>query len=645
MTAPSTPAGTANSPFVSDVPADAALELWLTACATAGCAERLGTIEVPLAKAVGRVTAAPVWATRSSPVGDAAAMDGIAVLARDTSGASQTTPLLLPADRYVVVDTGDPMPDGCDAVVMREQVHMVDDAAEIMAAVPPYQHVRSIGEDVSAGELLLPQGHRLRPVDVAAAAAAGQTDLVVRRRPRVAVIPTGDEIVPVGSPPEVGAILDTNSLMLVAQAEQVGCEAWAEPIEPDVIEGIKLAVRAAAAKADLVLVVAGSSAGRDDYTARVVAELGVLAVHGVAVRPGHPVVLGAVDATPVVGVPGYPVSAALTFELFVAPYLATLEGAPPPHRPEAQARLARKLASVVGMDDWVRVRLGAVAGQVVASPLPRGAGVLTSLVRADGLLLVPAGVEGHHAGEEVSVQLLRGLPEIKRTIVAIGSHDLVIDLAATTLRAVDPTLSLVSSNVGSLGGLVALRDGLCHVAGSHLLHPATGEYTLPYLDEMMADRDLAVVRLVHRDQGLLVPPGNPRGVTGLEDVAGGELSYVNRQRGAGTRVLLDQELRRLGADPDTIPGYAREEPTHLAVAAAVAAGRADCGLGIHAAAQAFGLDFVPIAREPYDLVVDAASLTDPLLAPLWELMESTDFRTAVHALGGYSTEEAGRRIR
>lgn len=643
MAAPSRPAE--NSPFVSDVPVEVALELWLTACATVGCPERLDTIQVPLAEAVGRVTAAAVWATRSSPVGDAAAMDGIAVLAQDTAGASPTTPLRLPAEQFVVVDTGDPMPDGCDAVVMREHVHVVDDEAEIMAAVPPYQHVRSIGEDVSAGELLLPQGHRLRPVDVAAAAAAGQTELEVRRRPRVAVIPTGDEIVPVGSPPEAGAILDTNSLMLVAQAQQVGCEAWAEPIEPDVVEGIKRAVRAAAAKADLVIVIAGSSAGRDDYTARVVAELGVLAVHGVAVRPGHPVVLGAVDATPVVGVPGYPVSAALTFELFVARHLAALEGAPASHRPEAPARLARKLASVVGMDDWVRVRLGAVAGRVVASPLPRGAGVLTSLVRADGLLLVPAGVEGHHAGDEVSVQLLRGLPEIRRTIVAIGSHDLVIDLAATTLRAVDPTLSLVSTNVGSLGGLVALRDGLCHVAGSHLLHPATGEYTLPYLDEMMSDRELAVVRLVHRDQGLLVPPGNPRGVAGLADVAGGKLSYVNRQRGAGTRMLLDQELRRLGADPHTIPGYAREEPTHLAVAAAVAAGRADCGLGIYAAAQAFGLGFVPIAQEPYDLVVDAASLVDPLLVPLWKLLESSDFQADVRALGGYSTEETGRRIR
>ncbi|MGH3952246.1 MAG: molybdopterin biosynthesis protein, partial [Pseudonocardiaceae bacterium] len=562
-----------DSPFVSDVPAEAAYRSWLDACASAGCPERLETVTVSLAEAVGRVTAEPIWATRSSPVGDLAAMDGIAVAVRDTAGASQTTPLRLEPGSYEVVDTGDPMPEGFDAVVMREHVHFVQGAAEILAAVPPYQHVRSIGEDVSAGELLLPEGHRLRPVDVAAAAAAGATELRVRRRPRVAVIPTGDEIVPVGSPPQLGQILDTNSLMLVAQAREVGCEAWATSIQPDVVDQIRSAVRETAASADLVIVVAGSSAGRDDYTARIVAELGALAVHGVAVRPGHPVVLGAVDATPVVGAPGYPVSAALTFDIFMAPLLAALEGAPPPHRPETPARLARKLPSVVGMDDWVRVRLGSVAGQVVASPLPRGAGVLTSLVRADGLLLVPAGLEGHHAGEQVSVQLLRQLPEIERTIVAIGSHDLVLDLAATALRAEDPTLSLVSTNVGSLGGLVALRDGLCHLAGSHLLHPATGEYTLPYLDEMMGDRDLAVVRLVHRDQGLIVPRGNPRGVTGLADVAGGGLSYVNRQRGAGTRMLLDQELRRLGIDPATVHGYAREEPTHLAVAAAVAAGR------------------------------------------------------------------------
>jgi putative molybdopterin biosynthesis protein len=658
----------ATTPFIRDVPAAEALSAWRAACLAAGCPERVEAVRVGLDEAVGRVTAEPVWAMRSSPSFDASAMDGIAVRAADTVGASESTPVLLDAGAYVVLDTGDPLPDGFDAVVMREHVH-VDDAgrAELRSAVAPYQHVRTIGEDVSATELLLPEGHRRRPVDVAAAASAGAVELLVRRRPVVAVLPTGDEIKPVGTDPAPGVILDTNSLMLAAQAEAAGCEAHRFEVTRDDPDEIAAAVRAAAARSDLVIVIAGSSAGRDDHTAEVVEKVGTLVVHGVAVRPGHPVVLGVVDddappgaphegmsgdapggdarrPTPVLGAPGYPVSAALTFDIFAAPLLAQLEGAPPPEGPVARARLARKLASTMGMDDWVRVRLGRVGGRLVATPLPRGAGVLTSLVRADGLLVVPAELEGHHAGEEVTVRLLRGIGEIERTIVVTGSHDLVLDLAASTLRERDPRVTLASSNVGSLGGLTALRDGLCHVAGSHLLDPDTGEYTLPYLERLLPDRDITVVRLVHREQGLIVAAGNPTNATGIEDVARRGLRYVNRQRGAGTRVLLDHELARHGISPDAIQGYEREEHTHLAVAAAVAAGRADCGLGVLAAARAFGLDFVPVAKEPYDLVLLKDSLEDELLAPLFELLGSSEFRDGVRSLGGYDTAEMGRRI-
>lgn len=639
------------APYIHDRPAAEAFAAWEEACAAAGCPERVETVRLPLDQAVGRVTAEPVWARTSSPPFDAAAMDGIAVHASETVGASETTPVRLAPGAFEIVDTGDPIPGDFDAVVMREDVHEVDGGVELQAAAAPYQHVRSIGEDVSAAELLLPAGHRLRPVDVAAAGAAGATELVVRRRPVVTVIPTGDEIRPVGTELGEGQLPDTNSVMLAAQAEAAGCEAHRFEVTPDVPEVIAAAVRAAAARSDLVIVIAGSSAGRDDHTAAVVAEVGTLAVHGVAVRPGHPVVLGVVNRsdaaapTPVLGAPGYPVSAALTFDIFAAPLLARLEGAPPPEAPVAQARLARKLASTMGMDDWVRVRLGRVGGRLVATPLPRGAGVLTSLVRADGLLVVPAELEGHHAGEEVTVRLLRGVGEIERTIVVTGSHDLVLDLAASSLRERDPRVTLASSNVGSLGGLTALRDGLCHVAGSHLLDPESGEYTLPYLERLLPDRDVAVVRLVHRDQGLIVAPGNPTGTTSVEDVAQRGLHYVNRQRGAGTRVLLDHELARHGISPEAIQGYEREEHTHLAVAAAVAAGRADCGLGVLAAARAFGLDFVPVAKEPYDLVLAAESVDDELLAPLWTLLESDEFQRAVTDLGGYDTAEMGRRIR
>ena len=597
-----------------------------------------------LDEAVGRVTAEPIWATRSSPPFDAAAMDGIAVRAASSYGASETAPLLLGAEAFVVVDTGDPLPDGYDAVVMREQVHFVDGAAELRAAVAPHQHVRSIGEDISATELLLPAGHRLRAVDVAAAAAAGATSVVVRRAPVVAVLPTGDEMRPIGSELAPGELLDTNSLMLAAQARALGCEAITLPIEPDDQERIAAAVSGAVEGCDLLIVVAGSSAGRDDYTARLVARLGDLAVHGVAVRPGHPVVLGAVSETPVIGAPGYPVSASLTFDIFAAPLLAELEGAVVVARSSTPARLARKVVSVIGAEDWVRVRLGRVGGGLVASPLPRGAGVLTSLVRADGLLVIPAAVEGYHAGEEIDISLLRGLAEVEGTIVAIGSHDPIIDLAASELRARDPRVTLASSNVGSLGGLTALRDGLCHLAGSHLLDPETGEYTVGYVERLLAGREIAIVRLVHRAQGLIVAPGNPLGLAGVADLGVSGLRYVNRQRGAGTRVLLDYELARAGIDAGGISGYGREEPTHLAVAAAISADRADCGLGIQSAARAFGLDFVPVAEEPYDLVMDRATAESALLAPLFALMQTAEFRAAVTALGGYDTRETGRVV-
>ena len=633
------------TPFLRDVPMPRALSAWRECCAAAACPARTEIINVPVQASVGRVTAEPIWAVRSSPPFDAAAMDGIAVRAAETVGASESTPLLLPEDSFVVLDTGDPLPDGFDAVVMREHVQYSDGRAELRAAVAPYQHTRSIGEDISATELLLPSGQRMRPVDAAAAAAAGVTEVRVHRQPTVAILPTGDEMRPIGSDLAPGELLETNSLMLAGQAREAGCEAIVLPIEPDDEARIADAIRSAVRTCDLLIVIAGSSAGRDDHTAALVERLGVLAVHGVAVRPGHPVVLGEVDATPVLGAPGYPVSAALTFEIFAAPLLAELEGASVSQRPVTHARLARKLASTIGMDDWVRVRLGRVAGSLVASPLPRGAGVLTSLVRADGLLIVPSHVEGHHAGEEVEIELLRDLTQIERTIVAIGSHDLILDLAASRLRSEDPSVTLASGNVGSMGGLLALRDGRCHLAGSHLLDPGTGAYTLPYVESVLAGRDVAVVRLVHREQGLLVAPGNPLGLAGVADLARPGLRYVNRQRGAGTRVLLDYELQRHGIDPTGIAGYEREEPTHLAVAAAIASSRADCGMGVLAAARAFGLDFVAVTKEPYDLVLERENLEHPLLAPFWQLLASPGFKVDVEQLGGYDASEMGVRIR
>jgi len=621
-----------------------ALELWYSACADASCPDRVESLLLPLSEAVGRVTARAVWALRSSPPFDASAMDGIAVRASDTTGASESSPVLVPDGSYEVVDTGDPLPDPFDAVVMREHAGSAGRYAELRAVVAPYENVRPIGEDVVAGELLLFEGHRLRAVDVATCGAAGMTEVLVRRKPVVAVLPTGDEIRPIGSDLSRGQFYDTNSLMLAALAEESGCEAIMLPIEPDDPDAIGRAALEAAAVCDLLIIIAGASAGRDDYTVGVIESLGVLAVHGVALRPGHPVVLGVLGSTPVLGAPGYPVSAALSFELFAAPLLARLEGSVQAAKPRARARLTHEISSPADVEEWVRVRLGRVDGRLVATPLARGAGVLSSLVRADGLLRIPAGDGGHKGHAEVEVRLLKDADEIDNTIVVIGAGDAALDLAASALRARHARLTVSVTEAGSPAGLEALRDGLCHLAGAHLLDPASGAYSLSYLDHVLEGHDVAVVRLAVRELGLIVAPGNPLGLNGIEDLARVGLRYVNRRQGSGARAVVDYELGVSGIAPGSVLGYEREARTHLAVAACVAAGRADCGLGVLADARSFGLGFVPVRHEPFDLVLKSHSLEDPLLGPFWELLSSGDFQAWVRALSGYDTSDTGKRV-
>jgi putative molybdopterin biosynthesis protein len=506
-----------------------------------------------------------------------------------------------------------------------------------------------MGEDIVATELVLPQGHCLRPVDLGAVAGSGHSEVPVRRKPRVAILPTGSELVPVGTQPQAGQIVEFNSLVLAAQIQTWGGEATRLPIVPDRFEDIRRAVALAAEGHDLVLINAGSSAGSEDFTAAVVQDLGTLLVHGVAVRPGHPVILGMLEpgegrgrAVPVIGVPGYPVSAALTGEIFVEPLLARWLGRPPAQRQTIKAVLTRKVHSSLGDDEFLRVSVGRVGERVIAAPLPRGAGVITSLVRADGIVRIPAGVQGYSAGEEVSVHLYRAPDEIERTLLALGSHDLTLDLLAQALA--EREVRLASTNLGSLGGLMALGRAEAHLAGSHLLDPESGEFNLPYIEKYLPGLPVLVVALTYRQQGLILPPGNPKHIHGLEDLARGRVRFVNRQRGSGTRILLDYHLTQLGIDPQKIQGYEREEFTHLAVAAAVASGRADCGLGIHAAAAALDLDFVPLFQERYDLVIPREHLENPMVQALLEVLDQEDFRGQVGAMAGYDASVMGKRI-
>ncbi|WP_031517956.1 molybdopterin biosynthesis protein [Desulfofalx alkaliphila] len=630
--------------YLDDKPWEQALEEYLQYLDELGALEP-GPAEIIKAEdALGRVTAEPVYARSSSPHYHASAMDGVAVRSLDTFGASETTPKQLKmGEQAVMVDTGDPVPPEYDAVVMIEDVHFVsEELIEITAAVAPWQHVRVIGEDVVATEMILPGNHIIRPMDIGGILAGGITEIKVHPRPKVAILPTGTELVQPGSQLKVGDIIEYNTRVLGSYIREWGGQPIRGEITADDYEKLKDRILKAVEESDMVMVNAGSSAGREDYTVDLVRELGRVLTHGVATKPAKPVILGEIKGKPVVGVPGYPVSAVLACELFVKPLVCKKLGVAPYRRPEIPATVSRKVVTPLGVEEFIRVKLGRVGEKTIATPISRGAGMIMSMVRADGILRVPRNTEGYQAGERVPIELLRSLDEITETTVVIGSHDIALDVLANYLKKLYPQASLSSAHVGSLGGLTALKRKEAHCAGTHLLDEETGDYNVSYIKRLLPDRKMVLVNLVYREQGLIVAKGNPKNITGLADLVNPGLSFVNRQRGAGTRILLDFKLKELGISPEQVHGYQHEEYTHMAVAAAVASGSADAGLGIKAAAKALGLDFIGVIEERYDLCIPEEYWDTPIIQRLLKVMELPEFQQEVYKLGGYDLRDCGK---
>ena len=632
--------------YLKKTPLAEARELFLKAVADI----RLEDETVDVGQALHRITAEPVFARISSPHYHGSAMDGICVRAEDTFGATEFAPrrLRLLDDEahaegcFAYLDTGQPLPAWADAVVMIEKVRDAGEGAvSIDEAATPWQNVRLVGEDVVATELLLPRNHRLRPYDLGAVLAAGHTTLRVKARPRVAIIPTGDEITAPGEDARPGEIIDFNSTVLAAMVAECGGAAETFAAVPDDPALLKRALTDAVESHHLVALIAGSSAGEHDFTAEVIDGAGRLLVHGIDVMPGKPAVLGVVGGTPVIGIPGYPVSAIVIAREVLQPALREMLGAGAAPVARIRAVAPRKIPSRLGLEEFVRVTLGRVEDRLMAVPLARGAGVISTMVRADGFLRVSGMVEGINAGEEVDIELLRSPEEIEHTVLCTGSHDLSISVLEDQLKRHDPRLKIATANVGSLGGLHAIRRGETHVAGTHLLDPATGEYNIPDIRRVLPDVPVVLVHCVRRSQGLLVPRGNPMGLSGIGDLGRRDLRFVNRQPGSGTRVLLDYQIGRLGIDAATIQGYDHEEFTHMAVAVAVASGLADTGLGIRSAADALGLDFIPVGDEQYDLLLRRSFYKSPTGATLLEVLRSEEFELAIQSLGGYDTGATG----
>ena len=669
--------------------------------ATPLCTEEIVDIEDSL----GRITSDAVYASESVPHYHGAAMDGIAIRAEDSFGASEGCAITFERGSpesvehpFAYVDTGNALPPWATAVVMIEKVFAgastteglpalsppdaavgVDDGCcgpddepdpqhdhaegaepvsgthwgevHVRTASTPWQHVRLVGEDVVASEPLLPRGHRIRPFDVAALIAAGLDRVAVRPRPRVAILPTGTELIEPGAPREPGRVVEFNSRMIAAFVQEWGGAPVRLPPVVDDPEILQQRLTQALEDADLVCVIAGSSAGEHDFTASALARMGELLAHGIDVMPGKPAIVASLappvdasrDATRIaLGMPGYPVSTAIICRELLEPLLGHLLGTAISDRVKIAAVAPRKLPSRLGQEEFIRVTLGRVGDRLLLSPLPRGAGAITTMVKADGFLRVPPLVEGINAGDEVQVELLRPAAEVEGTVLVTGSHDPMLGVLENVLKMDFPSSKLATSSVGSLAGLLALGRGEAHMAATHLLDPDTGTYNLPDIQRLIPEVPVRIVTLAVREQGLLVAPENPRGLRGISDLVQPGIRFVNRQRGAGTRVLLDFHLEQAGIDPDRIDGYDHEVFTHTATAVAVSSGLADAGLGVRSAAVALGLDFIPVDREDYDLVLREDFAESPIGEALLSVLQGEEIRRAIDSVPGYETVSTGR---
>lgn len=595
------------------------------------------TEKISTNQATGRVLSEAVYAKICCPHYNASAMDGIAVKAKDTYSASENNPVTLTPDMYTVVDTGDAIPDGRDAVIMVEELSFEEDGkVKIIASVHPFQNVRQIGEDICMGDMIAPSFTEITPSLCGAMLAGGITSVSVIKKTTVAIIPTGDEIISPTDNPGKGQIIEFNSSIFSGMLREWDSDTKVYPIIPDKKDLLKETVRDASEKYDAVLILAGSSAGRDDYTCDIIKELGEVCVHGIAIKPGKPAVLGKIGCTPVVGLPGYPVSAIVIMREIVKELIFFLSHKAVKNEDKITAVLGKRIISSLKYREYVRVTLGKIGDTYVAVPLPRGAGIVTSFTKADGIIVVPQNSEGIEQGEAVEVSLISSKKNIGNSIIITGSHDPIIDEINDILNIKGYPYSVSSSHVGSMGAINAVKVNQAHLGGIHLLDTENGRYNESYVQKYLDSKDATLIKGIGRIQGLMVQKGNPKNIRSFSDIVGHR--YANRQLGSGTRILFDYLLKTHNINKNEIDGYRNEEFTHTAVAAQIAGGNADCGLGIYSAAQMYGLDFIEITVEEYDLIINNGFIDTPAYEAFIEVFRSDEFRSRMKKMGGYSFE-------
>jgi putative molybdopterin biosynthesis protein len=593
----------------------------------------------------GRITSRPVFAQRSNPPFLCSAMDGFATSFSKTLDADLTNPVLLAVgkDAYQL-NTGDPLPTDTDSVIMVEEVERSDDGIFIRKPAYLWQNVRMIGEDIIEGDMLFPANHRIRTLDTGMFLSAGITHVHVRRRPSILVIPTGKELIDIYENPsadtDAPGLVDFNSYLLVNMAEEIGFQAKKSKI---VItkEELSSTVHQASQKFDVIIVNAGSSAGTEDFTEAIIQELGTLIFHGVSMMPGKPTLFGMVNGKPVFGIPGYPVSATTSFKVFLEPLCEKLL-ATSIIKEFVSCITPYKIPSRIGIEEILRVNLIDKGDQFYAFPLPRGASIYSSLANADGLIRVPDNIEGFEEGEAIACELLRNKGELNKRTHIIGSHDISLGILRDMVKNRHPDQDLISTHVGSMSGIMAFRKGITDLCTTHVLDERDNVYNINIVKKYVPERDWILVNIAKRTQGLVVRKGNPKSISGIENLGKMDVTFVNRQVGSGTRILLDALLQEKGIASETVKGYDREESSHTAVAILVREGVADTGIAIHAVARVFSLDFIPLAEEDYDLLVTKEFSETERFQSLLDLIRSNEFKDRLHEVGGYNTEDTGK---
>jgi len=602
--------------------------------------ERIG---VPFCR--GRITSRPVRARLSNPPFVCAAMDGYAVQYESTLEADLTNPvtLSLESDAYAV-NTGDPVPAVMNAVIMAEDVEERDRAIVIRKPAYLWQHVRLTGEDIIEGDILFPANYTLGILDLGLLLAGGLREVDVRKRPRLLITPTGAELIDIYEQPreEVrgNRLVDFNSYILAGLGEEMGFEVTRTEIAKD-RDHLRALLAKHISSHDVLVINAGSSKGTEDITEGIIREFGELIFHGVSLMPGKPTMFGLIEGKPVFGIPGYPVSAVISFRTFLQ---VAYERLCRSHKAEVTVKCITpfKIPSSIGVEEVLRVMLMARDGRYFAYPLPRGAAVFSSLSKADGLVNVPEHVEGYEEGAEIPAVLLRPENELQGRLNIVGSHDLSLDVLRDLIKVRYPAMDLVSAHVGSLSGILAVQKGIVDLATTHILDERELVYNIPAAKKYLGGRGFLLVHIAKRTQGLLVAPGNPKAIKDIDDLARSGIRFVNRQMGSGTRILLDMMLKDRGIDCHSIQGYEREESTHAATAILVKEGIADTGLAIYPVSRIFSLDFIPLVEEEYDLLVTEEFTRDSRFDLLMGLLTSAEFASRLDELGGYNTKESGK---